>query len=72
MKFLLKYLNLKTMDTISKIDFSPTFDQLFGNWAFSSTSNISQIQISRSVLESAYHEIWIFEFDEELTDILKL
>ena len=41
MKFWLRYLRLKTMDTISKIDCSSTFYWLFRNQALSLTLNIS-------------------------------
>ena len=76
MKFLLKYLNLKTMDTIKKL----TFLKLLTN-----SLEIEPCLQPQTFLKFKYqgkfwnpHDkqipklTWIFEFDEELTDIFKI
>ena len=56
MKFWLRHLRLKTMDSIPNIDCSSTFYWLFRNQALSSTLILHQIQRSGSVLEDASHD----------------
>ena len=65
MKFWLWYLRLKTMETISKIDCSATFYLPYGNWALSSTLNVSvnaasnlKIRVSFRILMTSIFQNW--------------